>query len=122
MRFFDIDADILMATRNGIIKKSALSEYETYRRGGLIAINLREDDELIKVVLTDGDQKAILVTNQGMSICFSEKDVRRIGRTAMGVIGIRLNPDDYVVSMDLIRDKDDLLVITENVSGKRTPS
>jgi len=121
VRFFDIDADILMATRNGIIKKSALSEYETYRRGGLIAINLREDDELIKVVLTDGDQKAILVTNQGMSICFSEKDVRRIGRTAMGVIGIRLNPDDYVVSMDLIRDKDDLLVITENGFGKRTP-
>ena len=121
VRDFDIDADLLMATKNGMVKKSLLSEYETYRKNGLIAINLKEDDELIGVELTDGNQKVILVTNKGMSICFNEKDIRRVGRTAMGVIGIRLKPEDYVVSMDLVRDKKDLLVVTENGFGKRTP-
>ncbi len=121
VRDFDIDADLLMATKKGMVKKSLLSEYETYRKNGLIAINLKEDDELIGVELTDGNQKVILVTNKGMSICFNEKDIRRVGRTAMGVIGIRLKPEDYVVSMDLVRDKKDLLVVTENGFGKRTP-
>lgn len=121
VRDFDIDADLLMSTKKGIVKKSLLSEYETYRRNGLIAIKLKEDDELIGVELTDGNQEVILVTNKGMSICFNEKDIRRVGRTAMGVIGIRLKPEDYVVSMDLVRDKKDLLVVTENGFGKRTP-
>ena len=113
---------LLMATKNGLIKKTALAEYSSVRKNGLIGINLKEDDELIGVRLTDGEDDVVLVTSHGMSITFSEKDVRPIGRTAQGVIGMRLEDDDFVIGMESIvtRKNATLLAITENGFGKRT--
>ncbi|MBE5820034.1 MAG: DNA gyrase subunit A [Clostridiales bacterium] len=113
---------LLFATRNGNIKKTSLTEYNSARKTGLLAINLKEDDEVIDVRLTDGEDNIVLVTRQGLAITFDEKDVRPMGRTSQGVIGIRLNKDDYVVGMEsIIRgSKETLLAITENGFGKRT--
>lgn len=113
---------LLMATRNGLIKKTALSEYNTTRKTGLQGITLKEDDELIGVRLTDGEDNVVLVTREGICITFDEKDVRPIGRVAQGVIGIRLDKDDYVIGMESIigGSKATLLAITENGFGKRT--
>ena len=112
---------LLMATRNGIIKKTKLMEYNTARKTGLQAITLKEDDELIDVRLTDGERNVVMVTHEGMSITFAESDVKPVGRVSQGVIGIRLDPDDYVVGMEPIYDeKAYLLTITENGFGKRT--
>ena len=113
---------LLMATKNGLIKKTALSEYVSSRKTGLLAITLKEDDELIDVRLTDGEDNVVMVTKKGMSITFDEKDVRPMGRTAQGVIGIRLEEDDQVVGMESIitGGKATLLAITENGFGKRT--
>ena len=92
-----------MATKQGFIKKTPLKEYDTARKSGLISITLKnEDDELIDVRLTNGDNDIVLVTREGLSITFNEKDVRPMGRTAQGVIGIRLNKDDYLVGMEPI--------------------
>ena len=113
---------LLMATRNGLIKKTALSEYSSSKRTGLLAITLKEDDELIDVRLTDGEDNVVLVTKKGMCITFDEKDVRPVGRTAQGVLGIRLDKDDAVIGMEsVIGGKNaTLLAITENGFGKRT--
>ena len=113
---------LLMATRNGLIKKTPLNEYMSVRKSGLIGITLKEDDELIGVRLTDGEDNVVLVTNGGMSITFDEKDVRSMGRVSQGVIGIRLNEGDYVIGMESIiqGSKATLLAITENGFGKRT--
>ena len=113
---------LLMATRNGLIKKTALSEYNTTRKTGLQGITLKEYDELIGVRLTDGEDNVVLVTREGICITFDEKDVRPIGRVAQGVIGIRLDKDDYVIGMESIigGSKATLLAITENGFGKRT--
>ena len=113
---------LLMATRNGLIKKTALNEYSSSKRTGLLAITLKEDDELIDVRLTDGEDNVVLVTRKGMSITFDEKDVRPVGRTAQGVLGIRLDKDDAVIGMEsVIGGKNaTLLAITENGFGKRT--
>ena len=113
---------LLMATKNGLIKKTALKEYDTVRKSGLQAITLKEDDELIGVRLTDGQDNVVLVTKKGMSITFSEKDVRPIGRVAQGVMGIRLDKDDAVIGMESIISGSNatLLAITENGFGKRT--
>lgn len=113
---------LLMATRNGMIKKTALSEYSSVRKSGLLGITLRENDELIGVRLTDGEDDVVLVTSHGMSITFSEKDVRPIGRVSQGVIGIKLDDDDFVIGMESIisRENATLLAITENGFGKRT--
>ena len=113
---------LLMTTKNGIIKKTALSEYNAVRKSGLISITLREDDNLIDVKLTDGEDNVVLVTRKGMSITFDEKDVRPMGRTAMGVIGIKLGNDDCVIGMESIINGGNatLLSITENGFGKRT--
>ncbi len=113
---------LLMGTKNGLIKKTALSEYVSSRKTGLLAITLKEDDELIDVRLTDGEDNVVMVTKKGMSITFDEKDVRPMGRTAQGVIGIRLEDDDQVVGMESIitGGKATLLAITENGFGKRT--
>ncbi|MCR5146371.1 MAG: DNA gyrase subunit A [Clostridia bacterium] len=113
---------LLMATRNGLIKKTALNEYSSSKRTGLLAITLKEDDELIDVRLTDGEDNVVLVTSKGMSITFDEKDVRPVGRTAQGVLGIRLDKDDVVIGMEsVIGGKNaTLLAITENGFGKRT--
>ncbi len=113
---------LLMATQNGLIKKTALSEFNNVRKSGLIAINLKEEDALIDVKLTDGEDNVVLVTKKGMSITFDEKDVRPMGRAATGVIGIKLSDDDNVIGMESIitGSKATLLSITENGFGKRT--
>ena len=113
---------LLMGTKNGLIKKTALKEYESNKRTGLQGITLKDNDELIAVRLTDGEDNVVLVTKNGLCITFDEKDVRPIGRTAQGVIGIRIEEDDEVIGMEsVIRGgKATLLAITENGFGKRT--
>ena len=113
---------LLMATKNGLIKKTALTEYNSARKTGLQAITLKEDDELITVKLTDGEDNVVLVTTGGMCITFDEKDVRPMGRTAQGVIGIKLSEDDNVIGMESVigGSNTTLLTITENGFGKRT--
>ncbi len=111
---------LILATRNGIIKKTQLDQFENTRKSGLMAISIREDDELIKVELIDENEEIILVTAEGKSIRFKEDDVRNTGRTAMGVKGIALSSDDYVVSMEVVREDMDLLVVSEKGFGKRT--
>ena len=114
---------LLMATRNGLIKKTPFKEYETNRRTGLIGITLKEGDELIDVRLTDGEDNVVLVTKKGLSITFDEKDVRPVGRAAQGVIGIKLDDGDNVIGMEPIitgNTNATLLAITENGFGKRT--
>ena len=113
---------ILMATKNGIIKKTPLKEYDSARKTGLLGITLKEDDELIAVRLTDGEDNVVLVTRRGMCITFDEKDVRPIGRVSQGVIGIKLDDGDYVIGMESVvaGGNATLLAITENGFGKRT--
>ena len=113
---------LLMATKNGLIKKTALGEYNSSRKTGLQGITLKENDELIGVRLTDGQDNVVLVTKNGMCITFDEKDVRPIGRVAQGVIGINLDDEDEVIGMESIiaGGQATLLTITENGFGKRT--
>lgn len=113
---------LLFGTKNGIIKKTALIEYNSARKSGLQAITLKENDELIGTRLTDGEDNVVLVTKGGISITFSEKDVRPMGRVSQGVIGIKLNDGDEVIGMESIVNQKDatLLAITENGFGKRT--
>ncbi|QZY55046.1 DNA gyrase subunit A [Crassaminicella profunda] len=111
---------LVAATQKGIIKKTDLSQFDTSRKSGLIAINLREDDELISVKLTDGEKEVIIVTKEGKSIRFKETDVRDMGRAAMGVKAINLDDGDYVVAMELVEEDADLLVVSEYGFGKRT--
>ena len=119
---FASDKYLLMATRNGLIKKTPLPEYDSNRKTGLMGITLKDDDELIDVRLTDGQDNVVLVTRKGLSITFDEKDVRPVGRTAQGVIGMRLDDEDYVVGMEpiIVGSNATLLTITENGFGKRT--
>lgn len=113
---------LLMATKNGLIKKTALKEYDTARKTGLQGITLKDEDELIAVRLTDGEDNVVLVTRNGLCITFDEKDVRPIGRVSQGVIGMRLDDDDEVIGMESViaGGKATLLAITENGFGKRT--
>lgn len=111
---------LLLATKNGIVKKTKREEFKNINKSGLIAIGLREDDELIDVKLTDGSKEVLLVTKGGMSIRFDENDIRHMGRTAMGVKGISLSKNDKVVSMNLCDEGTDVLVVSENGFGKRT--
>ena len=118
---FGDDQYLLMCTDNGIVKKTALSEYANNRRSGLIGINLDEGDELIEVRLTDGTREIIIFTRHGQALRCSETEIRPMGRTTRGVKGINLRTGDKVVGMDVIRDNAELLVITEHGYGKRTP-
>ena len=111
---------LLLATKNGIVKKTDREEFKNINKAGLIAIGLREDDELIGVKVTDGNKDILLVTKEGMSIRFDENDIRPMGRSAMGVKGITLSNDDKVVSMSLCEEGTDVLVVSENGFGKRT--
>ncbi len=113
---------LLFATKKGLIKKTALKEYDSSRKTGLQSINLKDEDEVIGVRLTDGEDNVVLVTRKGMCITFDEKDVRSVGRVSQGVIGMRLDPDDEVIGMESIIAKSTatLLAITENGFGKRT--
>ncbi len=113
---------LLMATKSGLIKKTALKEYDTTRKTGLQGITLKDEDELIAVRLTDGEDNVVLVTRNGLCITFDEKDVRPIGRVSQGVIGMRLDDDDEIIGMESViaGGKATLLAITENGFGKRT--
>ncbi|HBG5792692.1 TPA: DNA gyrase subunit A [Clostridioides difficile] len=111
---------LLLATKKGIVKKTKREEFKNINKSGLIAIGLRDDDELIGVELTDGKQEVLLVTKEGMSIRFDENDIRYMGRTAMGVKGITLSKEDFVVSMNLCSKGTDVLVVSKNGFGKRT--
>lgn len=111
---------LVMATKNGLVKKTDLMEYDNIRKGGLAAVSLRENDELIDVKLTDGNQDIILSTVNGMAIRFNETDARPIGRVSQGVKGIELDEEDFVIGMEVCTDNTTLLVVTENGFGKRT--
>lgn len=111
---------LFMATKHGIVKKTDLMEFDNIRKGGLTAVSLRENDELIDVRLTDGTKNILLVTRNGMSIRFNEKDVRPLGRAAQGVKGITLEEDDEVVGMSADIENASVLVVTERGFGKRT--
>jgi DNA gyrase subunit A len=112
---------LFMGTKQGLVKKTPLSEFKNLRKNGLIAINLRDGDELLKVKVTRGDADIIIVTQDGNAIKFNEKDVRAMGRTASGVRSINLRKDDIAVCMDIAVENEDLLVVSENGFGKRTP-
>ncbi len=112
---------LFFATKNGTVKKTAFDAYDSSRRDGLIAINLRDDDELVRVIETAGDDDIFMVSRNGMTIRFDENDVRAMGRTAGGVRGMKLkNGDDRVVSVDVARDDTAILIMTEAGYGKRT--
>jgi DNA gyrase subunit A len=115
------DNFVLLCTRKGIIKKTALSAYANPRRGGIISINLSNDDELISVGRTSGQNEVIIATQGGKSIRFNESDVRPMGRTAAGVRGIAIGSDDKVVGMEILAPGATILTVTENGFGKRTP-
>jgi len=111
---------LFFATKSGTVKKTAFDAYDSSRRDGLIAINLRDDDELVRVIETSGDDDIFMVSRGGMTIRFSEEDVRAMGRTAGGVRGMKLKADDEVVSVDVARDDTAILIVTEAGYGKRT--
>lgn len=120
-REFAGDRYLFFATEQGTVKKTTFDAYDTSRRDGLIAINLKDDDRLMKVIETTGDDDIFMVTKRGMTIRFNENDVRAMGRTAGGVRGIKLkNAEDGVVSVDVARDDTSILMVTESGYGKRT--
>ncbi|HBL82571.1 MAG TPA: DNA gyrase subunit A [Clostridiales bacterium] len=121
LREFEEGKYLFFGTKHGVVKKSDLLMYNTARKGGLAAIVLDEDDELINVRLSDGNDDIILSTFGGMCIRFNEADVRPMGRVSRGVRGIKLSDGDYVVGMSAASEGDDLLVVTENGFGKKTP-
>ncbi len=117
---FEDDKYLLMGTKSGTVKKSALSDFSNPRKGGIIAITLLDDDELVNVIMTDGSRDVVMVSRHGKAIRFAESDVRPMGRSARGVRGMRLEEGDAVVSMDIVDENATLLTITENGFGKRT--
>jgi DNA gyrase subunit A len=119
-RDYETHRYLFFATRKGQVKKTKFNEYDSSLRSGLIAINLRDDDELVKVIPTNGDADIFMVARSGMTIRFSEDDVRSMGRAAAGVRGMKLRPEDEVVSCDVARDDVALLVVTDAGYGKRT--
>lgn len=118
---FETEQYLFFATKQGVVKKTPIDDYSNIRKGGLIAINLREDDDLIGVKLTDGNQGIIMGTKLGMSIHFPEQDVRSMGRSATGVKGIHLDPEDTVIDMDVVHEDNSVLIVTTKGFGKRTP-
>ncbi|MBE7683698.1 DNA gyrase subunit A [Paenibacillus sp. P13VS] len=118
---FESDKYLFFATRQGVVKKTPLEDYTNIRKGGLIGISLRDDDALIEVKLTDGQQEIIMGTSNGMSIRFSEGNVRSMGRSATGVKGITLDEGDVVIGMDVVDQELDVLIVTAKGYGKRTP-
>ena len=121
MREFDEDKFLFMATKNGMVKRTPMKEYENVRKNGLQAIVLREDDELIEVKATDNTEDIFLVTKKGMCIRFHETDVRITGRVSMGVIGMKFEPGDEVIGMQMASQGESLLVVSQYGLGKRTP-
>ena len=120
IKTYEEDKFFLMATRRGMAKKTSVTEYQNVRSNGLAAINLREDDELIEVKITDGRDDVLMITKLGQCIRFHETDVRTTGRVSMGVIGMKLDRADEVVSMQLASQGEDMLIVSELGLGKRT--
>lgn len=120
LKDYEEDRNLFMVTKNGIVKKTSITEFANIRKNGLTAINLREDDELIEVKSTDAKTEIFLITKHGMCIRFRETDVRATGRTSMGVIGMNLADRDEIVGMQLDHQGDSLLIVSENGMGKRT--
>jgi len=118
---FRDDQYLIAVTKHGTIKKTAMSQFNTSRKTGLIAIHLKDEDELVAIKQSSGSDKIIIITRNGKCICFSEDDVRPMGRIAGGVRAIKLEGDDEVVSMELVQPHEELLVVTEKGFGKRTP-
>jgi DNA gyrase subunit A len=114
------EAHIMMVTKRGVVKKTVIQEFARPRKGGKIALTIREGDEIISAVLTNGSNDILLASKLGQSVRFNEKDVRSMGRTASGVRGINLSKDDEVVSVLVIRDESSVLAVTENGYGKRS--
>jgi len=119
-RDYETSRFLFFATKRGMVKKTRFTEYDTSRRDGLIAINLRDDDELVRVIQTSGGDDIFMVSSLGTTIRFSEDDVRATGRSATGVIGMRLRQGDEVVSCDVTREGADLLIVTDTGHGKRS--
>jgi DNA gyrase subunit A len=117
---YEENKNLFMITKKGIAKKTHIMEYSNVRKNGLAAINLRDDDELIEVKITDEDTEIFLVTKHGMCIRFKETDVRATGRSSMGVIGMNLDDGDEIIGMQLDHQGDSLLIVSENGMGKRT--
>ncbi|MGB4589688.1 MAG: DNA gyrase subunit A [Clostridiaceae bacterium] len=122
IRDMEIDGYLVFATKSGIIKKTTLHDFSNIRKNGLIALNLNEGDSLLNVKFTRGDADLILVTKDGFAIKFNEQDVRPMGRSATGVKGISLRSGDICVSFDIAVEGEDILVVSENGLGKRTPT
>ena len=120
LKEYEEDKYLFMATKNGIVKKTALKEYANVRKTGLAAITLKDGDELIQVKITDNTKNIFMVTKQGMCICFNETDVRSTGRTSQGVIGMNLADGDEVIGMQMDSQGTDLLIVSEKGMGKRT--
>ena len=116
----DEDSNLVMITKEGIIKKTELAAFANIRQNGIIAIALREEDELVSVLKTHGEDKIIIGSHEGMAIAFHEKDVRPMGRVAVGVRGMKLREGDYVIGAGVLRDDQHVLVISENGFGKRS--
>ncbi|EUJ25989.1 DNA gyrase subunit A [Listeria floridensis FSL S10-1187] len=117
---FTDDTYLFFATKHGVVKRSALSQFANIRQSGLRAVELRENDELISVQMTDGNKNMIIATKEGQSIYFPEDNIRVMGRTAAGVRGIRLRADDEVIGMEILEDDQNVLIVTENGYGKQT--
>ena len=120
VRDYEEDTSLIMATKRGTVKKTSISDFNMTRKGGLIAIGLNEDDDLIDVRIVGKNDTVILSTYKGMAIRFNEDDARAMGRTAHGVRGIRLREDDYVIGMEIAKEGAELLVVTEGGFGKKT--
>ncbi|WCG37790.1 DNA gyrase subunit A [Aerococcus urinaeequi] len=118
----EVKEHLLFVTKNGTVKRTNASDYFNIRNNGLIALKLAEDDELVKVVLTSGDDNIIIASQDGYAVSFQETNVRSMGRTATGVRGIRLNDGDQVVGMSVLGPDDNVLVVTEKGYGKQTPA
>ena len=120
MKAFDESRFVVMGTRRGVVKKTAMSAFSNPRAGGIIAMGIEEGDAVIAVQVTDGTAEVFIGTRSGMAIRFPETDVRPMGRTAYGVRGISLRDEDYVVAMEVVRPGGTLLTVTEQGFGKRT--
>ena len=119
-RDYETNRFLFFATRNGHVKKTKFTEYDSSLRAGIIAINLKDGDELVRVIPTNGGDDIFMVSRQGMTIRFAEDEVRSMGRAAAGVRGMKLKPEDEVVSVDVARDDVAILIVTDNGYGKRT--
>jgi DNA gyrase subunit A len=119
-RDFAGERNLFFATRQGVVKKTSFHEYDNGRRDGLIALNLRDGDELVRVIETAGNDEIFMVSRKGLTIRFDENEVRPMGRAASGVRGMKLKPGDEVVSVDVARDDTAILMLTSHGYGKRT--